>query len=271
MESTESYQGHKQLRGSVVPLAAFIPVLIIFISNCFAGKGLAAEFTGTYTLVSPSGNLKLDVKQGDRGKITGTLAGADGTTYALHGLLEDGDIEGVVKYSTDQVEFDVSRDVDDNQYYFSITSDQESPMPGIDWEENYLLQPQPLVVSVSNREGKTAGPGEYEHDARLLGLWAYHESMTGGGFSVASVLYMRFKSDGTFEQGDGRTMASGAGIGADTGYGGNVEAGHWRTQGNVLYGRIGTSPWVAIARYQLNGARLLLNYSDGSRQLWYRN
>ncbi len=272
MESTEPCKRNNGLNGLLVWLAVFLPTLFVCLSVFVStGKVFAADFTGKYMLRSSSGDLILNIKQGSQGEVTGKLTGADGTAYALQGLLEDGDIEGIVKNSTDQAEFDVSRDVDDNQYYFAITSDHESPMPGIAWEESYLLQPQPQTVLRDNQKATTASSGEYGHDARLLGLWAYQESMTGGGFSVASVLYMRFNSDGTFVQGDGRTMASGAGIGADTGYGGNVEAGHWRTQGNVLYGRIGTSPWVAIARYQVDGARLLLNYSDGSRQLWYRN
>ena len=272
MESTESYQLNSGLKGSLDLVAVSIPMLFVFLLFfCFTGKVFAEDFTGTYTLMSPNGDLKLTFKQDGQGKVTGTLTGTDGTTYALQGMLEDGDIEGIMENSTGQAEFDISRDVDDNRYYFAITSDRESPMPGIDWEENYLLQPQPQTASGGNRGATTALLGDYGHDARLLGLWAYHESMTGGGLSIASVLHMRFNSDGTFVQGDGRAMASGAGIGADTGYGGTVEAGHWRTQGDVLYGRIGTSPWVAIARYRVDGTRLLLNYADGSRQLWYRN
>ena len=107
-------------------------------------------------------------------------------------------------------------------------------------------------------------------DGALVGVWSYQDVMTGGGMSVATVLYMQVGADGRYRYGDARTMASGADFGGDTGTGG-ATTGAWRTENNVIYvQQDGAAQWTPYARYEVSGNRLLLMFNDGSRQLWYR-
>jgi hypothetical protein len=89
--------------------------------------------------------------------------------------------------------------------------------------------------------------------------------------SVATQLRMQFRDDGVMRDLDSRSVGDVVGGIMDTGTsGGNDEAG-WRTEGDVIWISYAGSRWVPFARFQVNGAQLLLTYlHDGSRQLWHR-
>lgn len=121
---------------------------------------------------------------------------------------------------------------------------------------------------VAGRGGANDG---FERDPALIGMWTHSESMSSGQFSGVSQVQMQINPDGTYLYGNGRFVGGGPGISGDSGTGGDVTRGQWRTQDRIVYiMEPGVGQWTPYARYYVEGARMMFTFGDGSKQIWYR-
>ena len=120
-----------------------------------------------------------------------------------------------------------------------------------------------------NRTVQSSDASGEERDPRLVGVWSYTDSYTSGEFSFASQYKMQVNPDGTYLYGDGRVVGGGPGISGDSGGGGEVIRGQWKTQNQTIYINEGFG-WQPYAGYYIEGASLMLKFADGSRQVWKR-
>lgn len=122
--------------------------------------------------------------------------------------------------------------------------------------------------------GMGAGPAaeeNVERDPALIGAWSYTDSMTSGDASMVTQQFLQINAEGTYAIGNGRAVGGGAGWSADTGSGGDVARGQWRTLERIVYVKEnGVGQWTPYARYYVEGSRMMLTFADGSRQIWYR-
>ena len=127
-------------------------------------------------------------------------------------------------------------------------SGQVSRMPSTFRRSDSPVTPPPSP----NRDREVAEP-QGKRDPALVGMWTFTETLTSGTFSSVTQLSMRINPDGTYLYGNGRTMAGGSSaygsISGDTGYGGDVTRGQWRTQGGIVYVKeSGMGAWTPYAR-----------------------
>lgn len=133
-----------------------------------------------------------------------------------------------------------------------------------------------LQISYQRFNGDNAAPAQTtEHavpaddiDRRLVGTWRYTSTYVSGDFSVASDYTMVVNADGTYAYGEGRIAGGGSSRSFDSGTGGSV-AGHWMSQNNQLMVNDGGG-WNYYASYMCDGARLLLTFPNGNKQIWER-
>lgn len=162
----------------------------------------------------------------------------------------------------------------DQEVYFRVNSiaDAANPEnPGLEAEQ------EPTLMGSHQRERPAqppAGPGPEANaqiDSRLVGSWSRTDTMTTNGFAMATQYHLDVAADGRMQESIGRT-AGGGSLGA-------IEAGpseapsvaYWRTDGNTVYASLNApGPWLPFARYQVDATRLLLQFADGTQQLWYR-
>jgi hypothetical protein len=129
------------------------------------------------------------------------------------------------------------------------------------------------VATGARTNSKAAATSKEEgssHNPALVGTWSKTTSMGSGGASFSSKEYMRVFRNGRYQVGAGQAVAGGAGwsMGSDNG----VEitgSGKWKTQGTTVLINEG-SGWQAIARFYVEGNRLMFTLGDGSRQVWHR-
>ena len=119
-----------------------------------------------------------------------------------------------------------------------------------------------------NAQGQAADPAA-ERDQRLVGAWSYTDSYTSGEYSFATQWRLIINPDGTYIYGDGRVVGGGPGVSGDSGGGGDVTRGQWKTQNKVIYINEGYG-WQSYAAYITDGGSLLMTFDDGSKQLWKR-
>lgn len=119
--------------------------------------------------------------------------------------------------------------------------------------------------SQSNPAGNNA-----QRDVALVGTWTQSSSYTSGEYGFASQEVLNIGGDGNWQLMDSRIVGGGPGAGLDSGAGTGVQAqGQWQTQESVLYTNEGNG-WAGLARYYVEGHKMLLTLADGSRQVWYR-
>jgi hypothetical protein len=106
-------------------------------------------------------------------------------------------------------------------------------------------------------------------DYNLIGIWTYSDSYSSGSYSFASQLTMILKQDGTYLYGNGKVAGGGDNISGSS-EGGDWSRGNWKTENSHIYTNEGNG-WQLYARYYIENGKMLLTFSDESKQIWYRN
>ncbi|GIV60121.1 MAG: hypothetical protein KatS3mg043_1210 [Rhodothermaceae bacterium] len=227
-----------------------------------ANEGFAGTFSGNVN-GTPA---RLELRQ--EGTRLSGQADAGGYGYTLSGTMAGSRAQGTLTDSQTggQVNFEATLQGD------VLTLRLLDPTTGQRGTLTFQRGTRTAGAEASVPEG-AAGP--HERDPALVGTWRKSETMVSGDASLVSEVFMEIRADGTFSQGNARVMAGGANPwgswGADSGSSGDTVTGQWRTQGRIIQifaPQIGQ--WVSIARYYVEGNKLLLYLSDGSRELWYR-
>lgn len=223
--------------------------------------------TGTYRISTPWGEMRLSITQHSH-TVAGVLSGYDGRIYKVTGAYEEGSAVGTVLGAATNSEFELHFDEDGGQWYFEMAP---AGTMGAGAEEYLAIRVSPNANGLQGESAEIASKIEgtdRELDPRLFGVWRYQETNSSGGFSVTSQLLMKFNPDGTFLQGDARTMVSGSATGMESGRTGTVEQGYWYCRDGKLYAGVDGISFASLAEYQVQHGRLLIRYYDGSQQLW---
>jgi hypothetical protein len=250
----------------------------------------AQDLTGTFSVSTPNGELRLALQPHDGREVSGLLLQPDGRSLEAAGTLEvddeDGEasVEGTLSDGQPRGEFSLDGPDEDGEFYLMITPYDGSGIPQlaqsvsyvverIDTEANLDAKPKPLAQSPSMQpDTHQPGPGSATPglDQRLVGVWSTQVIMNTPGGTVSTLLQMEIRADGTIVDLGSRSMGGIPGFDIDTGMAGAGESANWTTQGNVLLMSQNGSPWVPLAQFEVTVDRLLLAYFDGDRKLWHR-
>ncbi|MDJ0974402.1 MAG: hypothetical protein QNJ98_08090 [Planctomycetota bacterium] len=119
--------------------------------------------------------------------------------------------------------------------------------------------------------GGNAAAGSTERDPALIGVWRKTQAYSSGpDFGAVTDTFMTIRADGTFRHGD-TNLAAGTGAVGATSRGSDAVEGQWKTQNRQLYARTNSQePWQHVARYYIEGAKLLATLPNGEREVWTR-
>jgi hypothetical protein len=253
------------------------------------GAALAQQsLAGSYLFQSPAGPVTLILEQ-QGSAVTGSMRGADGSMFQLQGGLEAQGATGSIstqggsgffamgwvggQLSMVVAEIDPMTGQPDlaNGWSLDFTPAGGSAMGGGGQPPARGGVPMQPGVPQGSRPGMPQGAQEnVQRDPALIGSWVYSDTYSSGDFSATTTLQLLVSPDGSYQYGSGNVSLGGDYMG-NSGGGGNVTTGQWRTEGGVVYVMEQGSPqWVPHARYYLEGGCMMFTFGDGSRQLWNR-
>lgn len=155
-------------------------------------------------------------------------------------------------------EFELSFDEDEEAFTFFLTPFEPDGTPRLDLAVSY----------VAERADSTFGRAEAP--SPLVGVWSTQVIASTPGGSVTTQLFMELRSDGLLVDLGSRSIGGTGDVTADTGLSGGGESALWRTEGDILQASVDGRQWAPLARFELAGDRMLLDYYDGDRALWHR-
>jgi hypothetical protein len=210
------------------------------------------------------------------GNVSGSLSSSSGTCK-LEGVVvldeeDEESVEGTMTCNAGGGEFDFSADDEEGGFVLLVTPYDESGTPRMDLATLYYARPgeaDPSAETDSGGGAATQDPG-FQKDLRLVGVWSTQVMMNTPGGNMATQLLMEIRGDGVLVDLGSRSIGGTPDVNIDTGPGGGGETALWRTNGDLLEVSYAGSQWVQLARYELSGDRLLLDYYDGDRRLWHR-
>jgi hypothetical protein len=250
---------------------------------------IAQDFSGTYNAYNSSNGTKITItfNQNSNGLVSGELMLNDNERYKLNGKIEKDEGES---YLTGSI-------IGGNEHSFFEAYIEESQLiftwvPSDGNNQPDYMSAIDVVLDKSNSSNNNLGRGQtdtyknysenyndnnnkksdnYQRDPMLVGAWRYSKSYVSGGFSMVTEKYMQVRSDGTYSYGDGKVAGGGNSGSFNSGDGGDVVTGKWRTENGIIYiDEGGYGNWVPYSGYYVEGNRLMLKFSDGSKEIWER-
>lgn len=258
-------------------------ILVLF----FAFNDFSQKFSGTYTAYNPANGVKVELalNQNNNKSAAGKLFLNDNDTYDINRKIE-GDygeywLQGTISKGNENSFFeaylegnqlifnwipvDVSNQPDYNSAIEVVLNEKDSSDMNND---SYTINEEKIN---SNKKDYNMNNQNYQRDPALVGLWHYSDSYTSGDFSMVSEKYMEVRRDGTYSYGNGRIAGGGNSGTFDSGGGGDVINGKWRTENGMIYiDEGGYGNWIPYAGYYVEGNKLLIKFSNGSREIWSR-
>ena len=243
----------------------------------------AQDFSGSYMVTNPAnGNsVKINLNQNSSGQISGQLILNNSDNYDIQGKLdEDEEAEGTIRKGNETSFFEAF--IEDQQLYFTwipAKGNQPDYNSAIDvvlskvnssFESKQKLTDENNAVK-NNKSKKQISVDNYEYDPMLVGLWRSSNSYTSGDFGMVSEKYLEIRPDGTYSYGNGRVIGGGNAGSFDSGRGGDVITGKWRTENRIIFiDEAGSGNWVPYSGYYVEGNSLLLKFVNGSKEIWHR-
>jgi hypothetical protein len=185
---------------------------------------------------------------------------------------DEASVEGTVACDAGGGEFDFSADDEDGGFVLLVTPYDESGTPRLDLATlYYAVKGEAGPPADTNAAGgSTTRDRSVLQDSRLVGVWSTQVMMNTPGGSMATQLLMEVRADGVLVDLGSRSIGGTPDVNVDTGLEDGGETARWRANGDVLEVSYAGSRWIQLARYELSGDRLLLDYYDGDRRLWHR-
>lgn len=198
-------------------------------------------------------------------QLQGTLAGNQVTGTASDDLLLR-DMPLVMEFSGEQLRVQMTST---NIFGREIVSEGlfqpgQAPVAGTD------RQPAGGSPSAPAAGGAPATPVPGQRDPALVGYWRYTDSYTSGDFSAATTTDMQIFADGRYLYGNGRVIGGGDAGSFDSGGGGDVTRGFWKTDNREVYTSTDGQNWERYCRYVIDGGTMMFTFPNGEKQLWYR-
>ncbi|PHN01656.1 hypothetical protein [Flavilitoribacter nigricans] len=228
-----------------------------------AEPGPAANWNGTFNgnIMGTATTMNLQL---DGSRLNGTVD-AGGYRYNLQGTTNGNRSQG--KFSDPQTQgfFDYTAVLNGQQLDLTL----QNPTNGQSQQIVFTRSSAGSISPGNNPAQPNAAPPA-SRDSRLVGSWNYTDSYTSGEYSFATQWKLIINPDGSYIYGDGRVIGGGGGISGDSGSGGDVVRGQWKTENGIIHINTGAG-WQAYARYTTNGQSMLMQFGDGSKQLWKRS
>ncbi|MEJ2196513.1 MAG: hypothetical protein P8X73_16890 [Ignavibacteriaceae bacterium] len=249
----------------------------------------AQDFSGMYNAYNSSNGTKITItlNQNPNGLVSGELILNDNQKYKLNGKIEEDEGESYLTGSIigeDENSFFEAYS-EENQLIFTWVPSDRNNQP------NYMAAIDILLDKSSssnnnfeNRQTDTyknysenyndndnKKSDNYQRDPMLVGAWRYSKSYVSGDFSMVTERYMEVRADGTYSYSDGKVAGGGNSGSFNSGNGGDVITGKWRTENGIIYiDENGYGNWVPYSGYYVEGNRLMLKFSDNSKEIWER-
>ncbi len=129
-------------------------------------------------------------------------------------------------------------------------------------------QPNAAQPGPGGPMGGAAGGQAEERDQSLAGSWSRTDTLSSGDSSLSTKLSLLICADGSYVSTTGDQVGGGAGWGGEN-RGSDAIRGRWRTQARILYVNSGRG-WETYARYYVEGAKMMLTFESGQKEIWYR-
>lgn len=217
-------------------------------------KGWTGAYAGT--IQSEPAELLIETS----GSLFSGRIDAAGYPYDLYGTVDGASAEGVLSDPGTLAAMRFTAALDGDDLALTLLPAEAAPL------ELAFVRSRGQARAPPGLTSREAAP--YPVDARIVGGWVYSSSYTSGDYSFATQYRMRLAADGTYLYGDGRVIGGGPDVSADSGTG-DVTQGRWGARDGILYVDDG-SGWADYAGYQTDGANLLLQFGNGSKQIWER-
>lgn len=230
-----------------------------------ASNAGAVNWPGTFSgnVMGTATTLNLDIE----GKQLSGIVDAGGYRYKLQGTISGNQSQGKLEDPQTQGYLDYTATLNGTQLNLTISNPTNGQSQQATFSRGHTDNRSNMPGQVNN-----SGPDTQQsvnRDSRLVGAWNYTDSYSSGAYSFATQWKLLVNPDGSYVYGDGRVVGGGPGIGGDSGSGGDVTRGQWKTENGVLYINTGEG-WQGYARYTTNGQSMLMQFADGSKQLWKR-
>lgn len=268
-----------------------IRIIILLTLFCFASTFLAAQdFSGTYHAYNPSNGIRvtLNLNQNSKSLVSGNLILNDNDTYEIEGKVEEyygeAGLVGTIRKESELSFFEAYLEA--NQLIFTWIPSDGSNQPDYDSAIDVVLDKTNSSdknlgreqtemyedYSEKNNANNTQHKNEnYQRDPALVGLWRYSESYTSGDFSMVTQRFLEVRPDGTYSYGKGQVAGGGNSGSFDSGRGGDVITGKWRTENGMIYiDEGGYGNWVPYSGYYVEGNSLMLKFNNGAKEIWER-
>lgn len=223
------------------------------------------QWDGNYTgnVMGTAATLQM---QAQGGQLSG-IVDVSGYRYQLQGNISGNQSEGKLVDPQTQGYFNCTANLNGDQ----LTLVLQNPANG--QSQQVLFQrggAGNATAMPGSNSGNPGGSQQVAGDSRIVGAWTYTDSYTSGEYSFATQWKLIVNPDGSYIYGDGRVVGGGPGISGDSGSGGDVTRGKWKTENSIIHINTGGG-WQPYARYTTDGQSLLMQFGDGSKQLWKRS
>jgi hypothetical protein len=253
-------------------------LLIIF----FASSLISAQnFSGTYNSYNPSNGIRvaLTLNQNSNNVVSGKLILNNNDSYTIEGKVDDYDGETALTGSINkgnEISF-FEAYLEGNQLWFTwvpadanAQPDYYSAIEVVLEKENSSASNNNMKDHQMNKEYTGGQNNNYQYDPMLIGVWRYTDSYTSGDFSMVTEKYMEVRPDGSYSYGNGKVAGGGDSGTFDSGSGGDVIQGKWRTENGLIYIDEGHGQFVPYSGYYIEGNTLMLKFNNGSKEIWNR-
>lgn len=234
--------------------------------NAGAGNN---NWNGTYSgnIMGTATTIQLQVQGG---QLNG-IVDASGYRYNMQGTASGNQSQGKLQDPQTQGYFNYTATLNGNQLNLTMDNPTNGQSQQFAFTRgNNAGGAMSNPGNSNNANAATGGNQSAGGDNRIVGAWTYTDSYTSGEYSFATQWKLIVNPDGSYIYGDGRVVGGGPGITGDSGSGGDVTRGQWKTENGIIYINTGAG-WQAYARYTTNGQSLLMQFGDGSKQLWKRS
>lgn len=240
---------------------------------------VAQNFSGNYLFNNPSNGAEISLKLNqNKNLVTGELIINGNDKYSVEGQVTEyygeTDLTGSVSKGSEVSYFEAWME-GEQLYFVWIPSDvQNEPdynsSVEVVFHKNSSNNRTELHRNYTRKESNTMTNNQ-QLDPALIGLWRYTDSYTSGDFSMVTEKYMEVRPDGTYSYGNGKVAGGGNSGTFDSGSGGDVINGKWKTQNGIIYiDEGGFGNWIPYSGYYVEGNTLMIKFDNGSKELWNR-
>lgn len=231
----------------------------------FLGNGTTTAATGQQaTLYTQAGQVVQSVASDGMGKYVFSYHQPGNYIIAVGKL----NMQVAIRATDQRLDIDLSKQ--DGQMNYAAGAAQNAAGGAASCAASAPVQSNPnaLPANVGGPMGGAAPAPAEERDQSLAGSWSRTDTLSSGDSSLSTKLSLLICADGSYTSTTGDSVGGGAGWSGEN-RGSDAIKGRWRTQASILYVNSGRG-WETYARYYVEGAKMMLTFESGQKEIWYR-